>query len=83
MASHRPSVPILALTDLQTVARQMALVWGVKPVRVDRIDETETVFATVKERLLEAGYGGRMVLTAGIPTREKEPTNTIHIVEVE
>ena len=83
MASHRPSVPILALTDLQTVARQMALVWGVKPVRVDRIAETETVFATVKERLLEAGHGGRMVLTAGIPTKEKEPTNTIHIVEVE
>ncbi len=83
MSSHRPSVPILALTDVQQVVRYMALVWGITAVRVDRIDETETIFATVREKLLEAGYTGRMVLTAGIPTREKEPTNTIHIVKVE
>lgn len=83
MASHRPSVPILALTDLQPVVRLLALVWGVTAVRVDRIDETETVFVTARERFLEAGYAGRMVLTAGIPTGAKGPTNTIHIVKTE
>lgn len=83
MASRRPAVPVLALTDMPPVVRHMALVWGVAALRVDRIEETETVFATVKERLADAGFTGRMVLTAGIPTREKKTTNTIHIVTAE
>ena len=83
MASHRPSVPVLALTAVPPVVRILALVWGVTAIRIERIDETEAVFAAVRDRLLEAGYAGRMVLTAGIPTRAKEPTNTIHIVQTE
>ncbi|MEO7997824.1 MAG: pyruvate kinase, partial [Gemmatimonadaceae bacterium] len=31
VASHRPSVPILALTDEPRVCRQLSLVWGVVP----------------------------------------------------
>jgi hypothetical protein len=32
VSSHRPPVPILALTDTEKTARQLALVWGVHPV---------------------------------------------------
>src|SRR4029078_12137960 len=31
VASHRPSVPILVLTDVPRTYRQLALVWGVVP----------------------------------------------------
>src|SRR5687767_15802211 len=31
VASHRPSVPILVLTDIARTYRQLALVWGVIP----------------------------------------------------
>lgn len=82
MASHRPGVPILALTDSLTSARHMALVWGVAAVLVDRIDETEKVFATVREKVRSLGYRGHVVLTAGIPTRKKQSTNTIHLLQV-
>lgn len=83
MASHRPGVPILALTDSLTTARHMSLVWGVTAILVDRIEETEKVFATVREKVRGDGHRGHVVLTAGIPTREKQSTNTIHLLYVE
>jgi pyruvate kinase len=83
MASHRPDVPIVALTDSAPVVRYLALVWGVSAVHVDRMDETESVFASACETVREKGFSGRVVLTAGIPTRERMPTNTIHILDTE
>jgi pyruvate kinase len=83
MASHRPGVPVLALTDSLAAARHMVLFWGVTAVLVDRIEETEKVFATVREKVRGTGHRGHVVLTAGIPTREKQSTNTIHLLHVE
>ena len=38
VASHRPSVPILVLTDIPRTYRQLALVWGVIPELVPHCD---------------------------------------------
>jgi pyruvate kinase len=81
MASHRPGVPVIALTDNEPVIRHLALVWGVSAIQIDRINETESIFAGVREAVRAVGCEGRVVLTAGIPTREKEPTNTIHVLD--
>lgn len=80
MAALRPGVPVIALTDEEAVARRLSLVWGVEPMLVSRIETTETVFSVVQERVRAAGYTGAIVLTAGIPTRERTPTNTVHVV---
>ncbi|UCF05829.1 MAG: pyruvate kinase [bacterium] len=82
IAKHRPAVPILALTDDPPVIRQMALVWGVEAIPVGRIDSTERIFAVARERVEQAGFGGKVVLTAGIPTQQGGPTNTVHVLEM-
>ena len=82
IARRRPGIPIIALTDFLPVARQMSLVWGVEAIPVESIEETETIFAVVKEKVRKAGFAGRIVMTAGIPTKERRPSNTIHVIEI-
>jgi pyruvate kinase len=82
VARRRPSVPVIALTDLERVVRQLALVWGVETIAIESIDATEEILAVIRRKLTEGGYSGRMVITAGIPTRERAPTNTVHVVDV-
>ncbi len=82
VARRRPSVPIVALTDLEHVVRQLSLVWGVETIHIDNIAGTEEIFAVIREKVTAAGYRGRIVLTAGIPTAERAPTNTVHVVDV-
>jgi len=82
IARYRPSVPIVALTDYMPVIRRMSLVWGVQTIPVESIEETERIFPIVKEKLSAAGFSGKIVITAGIPTMERTPTNTIHVFEV-
>lgn len=82
IARRRPGIPILALTDFLPVARQMSLVWGVEAIPVESIEETETIFAVVKEKVRKAGFSGRVVMTAGIPTKERRPSNTIHVIDI-
>jgi pyruvate kinase len=82
IASYRPGVPIIALTDFVPAARHLGLVWGVRAIPVECIDTTETIFAVIQEKVRELGISGKVVLTAGIPTKARGPTNTIHVVEV-
>jgi pyruvate kinase len=82
VARRRPGVPIIALTDLDHVARQLSLVWGVETIVIESIERTEEIIGVIREKVLEWGYSGRIVLTAGIPTKERAATNTIHVVDV-
>lgn len=82
LSRYRPRVPILAMTDFAPAAKQMSLVWGVEAIPVERIESTEKIISIVRDKVRKAGYSGKVVLTAGIPTREKEPTNTIHVVDI-
>ncbi len=82
IAVHRPRVPILALTDFLPVVRRMAPVWGVVAIPIESIESTEKIFTVITTKVKEAGHRGKVVLTAGIPTKERGPTNTVHIVDV-
>ena len=78
----RPMVPIVVLTDSLPAARRMSLVWGTEPVPVERIEATEEIFKLSRDKIAERGYSGTVVLTAGIPTRERKPTNTVHVLDI-
>ncbi len=82
MARLRPDVPILALTDSSPVIRHMALVWGVRAIPVERIETTDRIFAIVREKVKEAGFKGDVVLTAGIPTKARTRTNSVHVLHI-
>ena len=82
VARHRYPAPVVSLTDNPAVIREMGLLWGALAVPVARLERTDELFPAVKEKLRAAGIGGRVVLTAGIPLKEKSQTNTVHLVYI-
>lgn len=86
-ARERPSLPILALSPEIKVARQMVLVWGVKPY-VNK--ESFKKFAHVEDCAVKyaraaglAKSGDHIIITAGFPLNLKGRTNMLHTVYVE
>ena len=85
VASHRPDVPILALTDEPRTFRQLALVWGVVPALVRHChsyDEMVEVGLEEARRRQLAKPGDRVILTAGVPFDEPGTTNTLKVERV-
>ena len=82
VSSHRPGVPILALTDVPRTARQLALVWGVMPELVphhDRYDEVVRHGLDAAARRQLASPGDRVVVTAGVPFDTPGTTNMMKV----
>jgi pyruvate kinase len=85
VAAMRPVVPILAVTTERATYRQLALVWGVTPVVVDRVPGYEAMLEVVRDLLLRRGFarrGDRIVMTAGVPWGVSGSTNLIKVEEV-
>jgi pyruvate kinase len=82
VSSHRPGVPILALTDQPRTARQLALVWGVIPELVPHGDSYDQVvrvgLAAAADRSL-ASRGDRVIVTAGVPFDVPGTTNLLKV----
>jgi pyruvate kinase len=85
VASHRPDVPILALTDIERTYRQLALVWGVIPQLVphcDNYDQMVRAGLEVARRRELARPGDRVIVTAGVPFDEPGTTNQMKVERV-
>jgi pyruvate kinase len=85
VASHRPSVPILVLTDVPRTFRQMALIWGVVPELVphcNSYDEMMRIALEVVRRRALARAGDRVVVTAGVPFDVPGTTNLLKVETV-
>jgi pyruvate kinase len=85
VASQRPQVPILVLTDSPRTYRHLALVWGVVPELVPHCDTYEQMVRlaldAVRRREL-ARTGDRVVVTAGVPFDVPGTTNMIKVETV-
>jgi pyruvate kinase len=85
VASHRPTVPILVLTDQPKTYRQLALVWGVIPELVPHCDTywdmVKLALEAVRRRDL-AKTGDRVVVTAGVPFDVPGTTNLMKVETV-
>jgi pyruvate kinase len=85
VASHRPSVPILVLTDIPKTFRQLALVWGVIPELVphcNTYDEMVRLALEAVQRRELARAGDRVVVTAGVPFDVPGTTNLLKVETV-
>jgi pyruvate kinase len=85
VASHRPSVPILVLTDVPQTFRQLALVWGVIPELVphcNTYDEMVRLALDAVRRRDLARPGDRVVVTAGVPFDVPGTTNLLKVETV-
>ena len=85
VASHRPGVPLLVLTDSERTYRQLALVWGVVPCLVPHCesywDMVKLALDAVRSRGL-AREGDRVVVTAGVPFDVPGSTNMMKVETV-
>lgn len=85
VASYRPGVPILALTDQPRTYRQLALVWGVLPELVPHSGTYEDMMKLAREVVLRrqlAAEGDRLVVTAGVPFDVPGTTNLLKVERV-
>jgi pyruvate kinase len=70
VSSFRPGARIVALTPLEAVARQMALVWGVEAMVSQQYRYIETLIEIAEQRVLTEGYahtGETIAITSGMP----------------
>jgi pyruvate kinase len=82
IASHRPNVPILVLTDVDRTYRQLALVWGVIPELVPHCDTYDDMLESALKAVERRGLarpGDRVVVTAGVPFDVPGTTNLMKV----
>jgi pyruvate kinase len=85
VAAFRPPMPILALTPNETVARQLALLWGVEAHRVPRVRSTDAIMSRARTEVRRRGLaapGDRMAIVAGVPLNEPGNTNVLTVQPV-
>ncbi|HKN66986.1 MAG TPA: pyruvate kinase [Gemmatimonadaceae bacterium] len=85
VASQRPDMPILVLTDQPRTYRQLALVWGVIPELVPHCDTYEQMVRLaldVARRRSLARTGDRVIVTAGVPFDVPGTTNMMKVETV-
>ena len=85
VSSHRPGVPIVALTDEMRTYRQLALVWGVVPVLLEPQASEEAMTRIGLETVQRHGLarpGDRVVVTAGVPFGAAGKTNLLKVETV-
>jgi pyruvate kinase len=85
LSKYRPLARIIAFTPEPRTMARMALYWGVRPMRFQRLDSTDAMIAFAERRLLELGIcqpGDAVVLVAGVPPNERHSTNLmkLHVV---
>jgi pyruvate kinase len=85
VASKRPPVPILALTDETRTYRQLALVWGVVPELVPHCSDYDEMMQQTKGVVTGrelASSGDRIIVTAGVPFDMPGTTNLLKVETV-
>jgi pyruvate kinase len=86
ISKYRPPGPILTFATTETVRRRLSLLWGVVPMPLDLLGETDQMIAQMDGFLREKGWGrsgDRFVILFGYPFRKKGPTNTMMIHRLE
>ncbi len=83
VARYRPTAPIVAFTPDERVARQLQLVWGVRPLVADTaVDTLDQVVLMVERNLRDAQLaapGERILILMGHPIRDKPLTNLMRV----
>ncbi len=85
LSDYKPTVPIIACTPEESVARQMNLLFDVKPLLIEQEPTSDLLFEAAINKAKQAGQiksGDHVVLTAGIPLGVSGNTNMIRVIEV-
>ena len=83
ISRYRPKAKVFALTPFDIVMRQLRLVWGVIPIKVDNydnIDEIPELCINVLNELGEIKKGDKFVITGGVPMGVEGTTNYLSVL---
>ena len=85
LSRFRPGCPIIACAPVERVVRQLCLSWGITPLLIEEVTDTDELF----ERAVDAGIDAELlhkddliVMTAGVPLGISGTTNLmrVHVV---
>jgi pyruvate kinase len=83
VARYRPQSPIMAFTPDERVARQIQLVWGVRPFVAEfQVGSLDDIVQVVERKLLEAKLvepGEYILILMGHPVRDRPLTNLMRV----
>ena len=82
LARYRGAIPMLAFTPESKVCSQLALTWGVRPIRTSPVEHTDEMVRQVDDELLRSGRvreGEFVVIIAGSPPGIPGSTNALRI----
>jgi len=83
VSSHRPPVPLFAVTTDQKTCRQLSAVWGVESLLAEEVEVSyEALTHFGKKAILASGLGvpgDSVVVTAGFPFHQAGSTNTMRV----
>ena len=82
ISNYRPKATIFALTPFDEIVRQLQLIWGIIPIKVDNYDTVEIIPELCKKVLKQLGNtetGDKFVITGGVPMGIKGTTNYLSV----
>ncbi|MBT9166992.1 MAG: Pyruvate kinase [Syntrophomonadaceae bacterium] len=82
VSKYKPKARIIAVTPRETVARRLALTWGVFPLLCRPTNTTDEMFSAAIEASLQSGYidnGDLVLITAGVPVGLSGTTNLMRV----
>lgn len=82
VSRYRPAQPVIAMSPKDHVVRQLGLVFGCFPTRIENFTTITDVMSVVRVYMLKnkfAKKGDKVVLAAGIPFGHTGGTNTIKV----
>lgn len=80
ISQFRPPTPIIALTQHEHVYRQISLCWGVTPLMLTEVSDSESTLAMVENILVEKGFvapGDNIIITGGLPIAARGQANFV------
>ena len=86
VSNYRPECPIITTTPNKNAARSLTLNWGVIPVVVDKISNTDEmieVSVEVVKSKMKLESKDKIIITGGFPMRRTHSTNFIKIEEID
>ncbi len=85
LAKYRPRAIILAATANRDTAHRLNLVWGVKPLLISRLADTDTTLENIESEIADSKKikkGSFVVYTAGMPMRIMGKTNMVKVSKI-
>ena len=82
ISKYRPPSNVIALTPFNSIIRQLRLIWGITPIKVDKYDDIDLIPDLCKNvihtnKLLKRGE--KFIITGGVPMGVSGTTNYLSV----